>query len=143
MLLKKGGRRYEGGKVRYQRLAQTGLFKSGIERVQAGAGKYRLALMCAEKDPVDCHRTLLVSRALERLGIPVRHILADGKLESQAEAMQRLLSLVGLPESDLFRSQEELIAAACALQEGRIAYKDEGMRQPVSRRSEPWTSRDA
>ena len=74
---------------------------------------------------------------------PVRHILADGRLESQAEAMQRLLSVVGLPETDLFRSKEELIAAACALQEERIAYTDEGMRQPVSRRSEPWTSRDA
>lgn len=118
---------YEAGKVQYRRLAQTALFKSGIERVHAGAQKHRLALMCAEKDPLNCHRTLLVSRALENAGIAVRHVLADGRVESQAQAMQRLVSVVGLPETDLFRSPEELVASACALQEGRVAYTDEGV----------------
>lgn len=51
---------YSGGRVQYGRLAQTAMFKSGIERVERGAVEHRIALMCAEKEPLDCHRTLLV-----------------------------------------------------------------------------------
>lgn len=118
---------YEGGKVRYSRLAKTSIFKSGIERVLHGAQKYRIALMCAEKEPLDCHRTLLVSRALEQRGASIVHILADGSTETQTQTMSRLLDLVGLPQEDLFRSRDELIAEACELREKKIAYVDEAL----------------
>lgn len=116
---------YSGGRVQYGRLAQTGLFKAGIERVVRGAAEHRIALMCAEKEPLECHRTLLVSRALDQLGMEVRHILADGRLESHADAMLRLLDMVGLPRDDLFRSPAELLAEALERQEQRVAYVDE------------------
>ncbi len=116
---------YSGGRVQYGRLAQTALFRSGIERVERGAAEHRIALMCAEKEPLDCHRTLLVSRALDADGVAVSHILADGRLESHGDAMLRLLDMVGLPREDLFRSQDELIAEALARQEDRVAYVDE------------------
>lgn len=118
---------YEGGKVRYGRLAKTSVFKAGIERVLSGAQKYRIALMCAEKEPLDCHRTLLVSRALEQRGVSIVHILADGSTEAQTQTMSRLLDLVGLPQVDMFRSHDELVAMACELREERIAYVDEGL----------------
>lgn len=118
---------YEGGKVRYGRLAKTTVFKAGIERVLSGAQKYRIALMCAEKEPLDCHRTLLVSRALEQRGVPIVHILADGSTEAQTQTMSRLLDLVGLPQEDMFRSHDELVAMACELREERIAYVDEAL----------------
>jgi uncharacterized protein (DUF488 family) len=114
---------YEDGKVQYPRLAATAAFKAGIERVLAGAEKFRLALMCAEKEPLDCHRTLLVSRALERTGASIAHILADGSVEPQDETMSRLIDLVGLPKEDMFRARGDLIAAACRLREDKIAYK--------------------
>lgn len=95
---------YEGGKVRYARLAKTSLFKAGIERVLSGAQKYRIALMCAEREPLDCHRTLLVSRALEQRGVSVVHILADGSTESQEQTMLRLVDQEGLRQLELFRS---------------------------------------
>lgn len=116
---------YEGGKVRYDRLAQTPTFAAGIDRVLAGAERYRIALMCAEKEPLDCHRTLLVSRALEQRGASIVHILSDGSTEAQPQAMSRLLDLVGLPQVDMFRSHDELVAAACELREQKIAYVDE------------------
>lgn len=116
---------YERGKVRYDRLAQTTIFKAGIDRVLSGAQKYRIALMCAEKEPLDCHRTLLVSRALEQHGTAIAHILSDGSTEAQSQTMSRLLDLVGLPQVDMFRSYDELVAAACALREQKIAYVDE------------------
>ena len=62
-------------------LADTELFRQGIERLLA-AGKMRAtAIMCAEKDPLDCHRTILVARALEARGQTIAHILASGEIE--------------------------------------------------------------
>jgi uncharacterized protein (DUF488 family) len=118
---------YEGGRVRYDRLAQTSIFKAGLDRVLSGAQKYRIALMCAEKEPLDCHRTLLVSRALEKLGVSIVHILSDGSTEAQPKTMSRLLDLVGLPHEDMFRSHDELVATACELREQKIAYVDEAL----------------
>ena len=118
---------YEGGKVRYGRLAETSVFKAGIERVLSGAQKYRIALMCAEKEPLDCHRTLLVSRVLERHGVSIVHILSGGSTEAQPQTMSRLLDLVGLPQIDLFRSHDELVAMACELREQKVAYVDEAL----------------
>jgi len=113
---------YEDGKVQYPRLAATAAFKAGIERVLAGAEKFRVALMCAEKEPLDCHRTLLVSRALESTGVSIMHILADGSVEPQDKTMSRLIDLVGLSKQDLFRERSDLIAAACELREDKIAF---------------------
>ena len=67
---------YEDGRVRYARLARTALFRRGLDRVVDGAHRHRLALMCAERDPLDCHRTILVARELARRGLDVAHILA-------------------------------------------------------------------
>ena len=78
--------------------------------------------MCAEKEPLDCHRTLLVGRSLAARGIAVAHILAAGTLESHDDTMDRLLATVGLPAGDLLHSREELIAEAVALKEGRVAH---------------------
>ena len=113
---------YEDGRVQYPRLAQTPAFKAGIERLLAGAQNYRLALMCAEKEPLDCHRTLLVSRALDRLGMPIAHILADASIEPQENTMARLVRMVGLSKDDLFHEDADLVTQACKLREQRIAY---------------------
>lgn len=116
---------YDNGRVQYGRLARTELFRSGVERVVRGADEYRVALMCAEREPLDCHRTLLVARSLVERGIEVQHILADGRVEPHGKTMERLLELAGLPAGDLFRAREELMAEAMARQEARIAYVDE------------------
>jgi uncharacterized protein (DUF488 family) len=115
---------YENGRVQYGRLAQTELFKQGLERVMQSAGEHRIALMCAEKEPLECHRTLLVAHALDDQGVEVAHILGDGRLESHRGAMERLLAVTGLPLDDLFHSREDLIAQARARQEAKIAYVD-------------------
>ena len=113
---------YENGRVRYDRLARTPFYREGIDHVVETAGVERLALMCAETEPLDCHRTLLVGRSLAERGVSVAHILAHGTLETHDDTMDRLLDAVGLPASDLLHSREELIAEAVAQKEGRIAY---------------------
>jgi uncharacterized protein (DUF488 family) len=116
---------YEKGRVQYMRLARTEAFRRGIERLMKGTKDHHIALVCAEKEPLDCHRTVLVARVLTELGVPVQHILADGRMEPHEASMDRLLALVGLPARDLFRSREELVAEALARQEERVAYVDE------------------
>jgi uncharacterized protein (DUF488 family) len=114
---------YEGGKVRYDRLARTELFKQGLKRVRSGAKQgLRIALMCAEREPLECHRTILVARYLVTLGLNVQHIHADGRLESHEDALNRLAEQLRLPEQDLFRSRQDVLADAYRLQEDRIAY---------------------
>lgn len=122
---------YLNGQVQYDRLAQTSTFQSGLDRVQSGALRYRIALMCSEREPLECHRTLLVARSLVERGIPVEHIHADGRIESHEAAMLRLLDLVDLPRVDLFRTREELLADAITRQAQRVAYIDKAQSQMI------------
>jgi uncharacterized protein (DUF488 family) len=117
---------YADGRIQYDRVARTAWFQAGIERVRAEAAQHRIALMCAEKEPLDCHRALLVARALERAGERVEHIHADGRVEAHADAMRRLLDLVGLPRADMFRSRQEQEDEAVRGRAGKVAYVDEG-----------------
>ena len=118
---------YEDGRVQYGRLALTALFREGLDRLTRGLNRFRIALMCAEKEPLACHRTLLVANALVERSLEVVHILADGSLEPHDKTMARLLDLVGLPQQDLFRTRSELIEEARTLQEARVAYVDEDL----------------
>ncbi len=122
---------YVKGRIHYARLARTEMFVNGIDRVITGAHNRRIGLMCAEKEPLECHRTLLVARALAEAGIIVHHILADGRLETHEDTMKRLLESFGLPQEDLFRSWDELIAEALVRQEERVAYVDEKLAHAV------------
>ncbi len=113
---------YNKGKIQYEQLAKTSLFQKGLERVLKGTEKYRLALMCAEKDPLNCHRTILVARHLECAGMTIQHINSEGKLESHPTAMRRLTRQLNLSENDIFRSENEILADAYRIQGERIAY---------------------
>jgi uncharacterized protein (DUF488 family) len=115
---------YENGKVQYDRLAETESFKYGLKRVLRGMrDDFRIALMCAEKEPLECHRTILVARHLVALGVTVEHILADGSLENHDAALSRLARMINLREPDLVHSREQLIADAYRKQGERIAYE--------------------
>ncbi len=116
---------YENGRVQYRALAETPLFQSGIKRVQDGSRHKHIALMCAEKDPLDCHRTILVARELVASGVDVTHILEDGSLEPHDETMKRLSEQLRLPTQDLFLTADELENQVYAVQERRIAYVEE------------------
>lgn len=70
-------------------------FAAGLERVREGARRHRIALMCAEKDPLDCHRFVLVCRHL-RHDLQITHILGDGTLIEQDGLENRLLEATGL-----------------------------------------------
>jgi len=111
------------GRVSYIKLAQTDLFRRGLERLLTGMREHSIAIMCAEREPLECHRTLLVARELEKAGVPVGHILQDGSLEPHRQAMGRLATDLKLAATDLFRTPDELIEDAYEKQSARIAYR--------------------
>lgn len=115
---------YLNGKVQYDRLARTALFREGLDRIEQGLLRHRIALMCAEKDPLTCHRSILVCRHLVEREIGVAHILDDARLENHNTAMGRLLRELGIDSADLFRSQSDLFVEAYALRGEEIAYVD-------------------
>jgi len=80
------------GKALYQRIAATPLFSEGIQRLVKGAAHYKISLMCAEKDPITCHRTILVCHKLKDFNVQINHILSDGNLESHQDLEARLLN---------------------------------------------------
>lgn len=69
------------GHVLYGRMAETTEFKAGLERLLDGATRFRVAMMCSEEDPAECHRFLLITRVLHSQGIRVAHIRKDGTLQ--------------------------------------------------------------
>lgn len=119
---------YKAGKVQYTLLAQQAIFAEGVLRVIEGMKRYTIALMCAEKDPIECHRALLVARHFHQNGIPVAHIHADGSLEPHEKFESRLLAICKLPEGDMFKSRAEFLLEAYMKQGERVAYQDEEMR---------------
>jgi uncharacterized protein (DUF488 family) len=114
---------YINGKVDYALVAKTNLFKTGIQRLLNGAEKYSLALMCAEKDPITCHRTILVCRNLLGEGVTIGHILENGNIEFHKDSEQRLLRIFKLNHPELFRSEQQRLDDAYARQGEKIAYE--------------------
>ena len=98
---------YIDGKVDYEKVKGLELFKQGIERIRLGLSKgFNIALMCTEKDPLDCHRFILVSNAIEKeMDIPVEHILFDGEIETTEEVEDRMLKSLKIT-ADLFEEHD-------------------------------------
>ncbi len=99
---------YVEGKARYKLIAQDDLFQAGIARLSQGIRKYRVALMCAEKDPMTCHRAVLVGREMRRITGNIQHILADGSLESNESMETRMMDTLKIAP-DLLGSRESCI----------------------------------
>ncbi len=78
------------GNYDYSELAVADRFREGLKRLLKYAEKYTVCILCSEEDPVKCHRGLLISRELAKLGIEVRHIRHDGSVESQQHFESRI-----------------------------------------------------
>jgi uncharacterized protein (DUF488 family) len=128
---------YVHGQESYDRIATLPAFAAGIERLLQGAQKYRIALMCAEQDPLTCHRTILVCRELPKYTpqeqvLAISHICRSGELEDHAQAEQRLVGeelakqLGRSEQADLFARGPDfaqLVQQAYERRAGRIAYR--------------------
>lgn len=121
------------GKVDFEKTAKSNDFLSGVSRIMTGLEKgYNIAFMCTEKDPMDCHRCILVGKEFDDIdGIKVEHILINGSLISQENIGQELLDMY-FPNRDqlsLFDSgndesglEEDYLKKAYRKREEEIAY---------------------
>ena len=117
---------YRDGAADYEAMAIEPEYVAGLDRLHGVAARSRVCLMCAERDPLDCHRCLLVARSLAERGVAVAHILHDGAIEAHAETEQRLLALdAKMPQAcDLFTSgQHDRLAAAYRRRARAVAFR--------------------
>jgi len=119
-----GRRFYCDGVADYEKMAQSDEFKKGIDRAIEGAKKYRVALLCSEHDPLDCHRCLLVGRALARRNLEVSHILSDGKVVSHSQIENRLMEITARNANDLFAQYEERLSDAYRDRAKKVAFAE-------------------
>jgi uncharacterized protein (DUF488 family) len=103
-----GGKPGQGGG--YNELAARPAFKNALDRVIERGQDTTLCLMCAEKEPLDCHRTVLVSRRLAERGVAVEHLLADGSVRAHGEVEETLLAKKA--GADLFDDRARQLARA-------------------------------
>lgn len=118
---------YVGERADYERIAKLPAFEEGVTQLERLAEANTIALLCAEKEPLDCHRTVLVCRALRGRGLMLGHILADGTIEPHEETERRLMKLTKVQrtlfEPDLTR--EELLERAYEERGREIAYRND------------------
>lgn len=89
----------------YKKMAEMPQFQAGLNRlVKANEKGCRVAVMCSETDPAQCHRSKLIGRELYfRNNISMEHIIAVNKSKTQVEIMTELDKGHGnWPEGDLF-----------------------------------------
>lgn len=56
-----------------------------LNEIAARADSRRQALLCAEEDPMRCHRRFLLTPPLMKSGLEVLHIRGDGRLQPERE----------------------------------------------------------
>jgi uncharacterized protein (DUF488 family) len=91
------------GQVLYAKVAASPLFQRGLERLDNGMRKLRLALLCSEENPSICHRRLLIARVLASRGVAVEHIRGDGSVQTEEELLKaESTDAAGLEQLRLF-----------------------------------------
>lgn len=120
------------GYLDFERYTASEAFQSGVRQLKEGMRMgFRFALMCAEKDPMNCHRAIMVARGFERAGVPATHIRVDAQggdwLETQHDLELRLMRHFGddPDQLSLFETLEERIDRACRRQNAAIGYRME------------------
>ena len=128
----------ENAKVDFEKVRKSWHFKHGVERLWAGIDKgHRIALMCSESDPFDCHRFSMITVALQRDGFQVQHIMKDKTVKSTSELERLLLKkyIAKLPQPDMFQpnvSIQDQLNVAYRLRNIDIAFSPYS-KDPVER----------
>jgi uncharacterized protein (DUF488 family) len=113
---------YRDGIADYEAMAQTMEFRDGLARVTAAMRRHRVCLMCSEREPLDCHRCLLVGRALAQRGCSIGHLLGNGSIEPHGVTEERLLAHAK-DSGDLFQDRSARLAEAYRRRARAVAAK--------------------
>ena len=114
----------EQDRADYRLMALEPKFQEAIRQLAQTAMDRRMALLCTERDPLKCHRTLLVAPALEQADVPVIHITGDGKDVSHRELMRLLTASRNMPRlDDLGMTEGQMVEQAVESQARRVAHR--------------------
>lgn len=122
-------RAYRDGRVDYKLRRKSHAFQQGIEQILWWLERHSVAMMCAEEDPLECHRFLMNCAELSSLGLRPLHIRTDGKVEKQEDVEERLLVAVGfgdIGKDSLFREtpdRDRALEEAYAIQAASYAFR--------------------
>lgn len=84
----------EDGKIDYILLKDKEFFKEGLDRlINANTKNIKVATMCSETKPEECHRSKLIGKELLLLDIDMKHILDKDKFKSQSNINDELFGL--------------------------------------------------
>jgi len=120
------------GRVNYERVKATAAFQRGLVCLAQALENSRLAMLCSEEDPIDCHRGLLIAPAMKEQGFAAMHIRGDGSLESQADFEARLIDITGagsglldglFADSLSTEDHDQILAEAYRVQSQRKAFR--------------------
>ena len=114
---------YREGVADYEAMARQPKFLGGLDQVLETAARARVCLMCAEREPLDCHRCLLVAPKLAERGLSIGHILHDGTIEPHAATEERLLALDAKDHGLFAAGQSKQLAAAYRRRAQAVAYR--------------------
>lgn len=117
---------YKNGHADYGLISKHPLFQEGIARIVREMKNFSIAIMCAEKDPINCHRTILVCKQLKNYKIRIIHIIDANTTEDHRETEFRLMKSYHLEQPDLFMQDSERLEEAYKRQGERLAYVAEG-----------------
>ncbi len=117
------GALYIDGRVSYDKLSEESQFIRAVGQIISIGANKRLAIMCSERDPINCHRALLIGKILKQEGADVLHIIDGEKSESQEDLEIRLLSSDA--NQGLLFSEEAILNEAYKHQSEKIAHKKE------------------
>jgi len=115
------------GVVDYVARRRSYAFQRGVERLLKELEERSLAVMCAEEDPLQCHRFMMVCPELVKLGVDPLHIRKGGQIETQVAAENRLLAANGFASvatDTLFpQARTDALEDAYRLQAERFAFR--------------------
>lgn len=124
---------YPNGYLDFSLFTKSEAFQSGMDKISKAIPMgFSFVLMCSEKDPITCHRSIMIAREFHRNGFAVKHILSDGRISSQEEIERRLVDMY-YPDRDqvsLFDSPlpwETMVKNSYEFQNKKIGYKLESI----------------
>ena len=127
----------EEGYSDFEKVIKEKEFLEGIERLKNGCNKgYNIVLLGAMQEPIRCHRSILVGKALRKCGFNVKHILDDYSTASQEDIEQMLLDKYfsnreQMTIDDLIGnslSREEMIEEGYRMANKEIGYRIEHLK---------------
>ena len=114
---------YDNNQVSFEKTKNLPEFIKGVERICNGLSMgYNIALMCTEKNPLECHRFSLVSRGIfEKNRVLSYHILSDGSIVTTEQLEKKMLAELRI-QPDLFSNDSDQLKEAYKLINKKIGY---------------------